>query len=294
MSAHLHAVFCISPCSISAHVRFSSLLLECLEEVLKGFECVYASPQTLDIVFNPIAELELLAISYKDGDVTTCNPWTQEQTNTHHLLISLSVLAAPLDGRVLGGAAEDGGVYLFLFLTLQPIYQIVRPDDQLRIHALTFSADNARFFDMRRQSCNVWESFVLVPKDGLDDSSSEPLGEEIILPEATASHVHVFQWGEAITALEPAEDRFLLAGRQDDTIDISEFSTGTVVEKLRVHDAFTEIQSLEWNAGKSTLLCVDTTRRHVVTRIRSMGKGSGAQATCLLDRRDSGCALQAI
>ncbi|KAF6832531.1 hypothetical protein CMUS01_06897 [Colletotrichum musicola] len=260
----------------------------------EGFERVYASPQTLDMVFNPIAELELLAISYKDGDVITCNPWTQEQTNTHHLPISLSVLATTSDGRVLGGAAEDGAIYLFLFETLQPIYQIGRPDDQLRIHGLTFSADNARFFDIRGQSCNVWEPFVLVPKEGLDDSSSEPFSEEIILPEATAPHAHVFQWGEAITALEPVEDKFLLVGRQDGTIDISELSTGNILEKLRIHDAFTEIQSLGWNAGKSTLLSVDTTGRHIVTRIRSMGKGSGAQTTCLFDRRDSGGALQAI
>ncbi|KAK1634044.1 hypothetical protein BDP81DRAFT_451981 [Colletotrichum phormii] len=260
----------------------------------EGFEHVYATPQTLDMVFNPIAELELLAISYKDGDIVTCNPWTQEQTNKYHLPTSLSVLSTTSDGRILAGAAEDGGIYLFLFETLQPIYQIERPDDQLRIYNIVFSTDNLRFFDIRGQSCNVWEPFILVPKDGSDDSSSEPFSEEIPLPETTASHAHVFQWGEAITAIEPADDRFLLVGRQDGTIDVSELSTGDVVEKLRIHDAFTEIKSLDWNADNSTLLSVDTTGRHILTKIASLGRASRARTTRLLDRRNDGNIFQVI
>ncbi|KAK0372897.1 hypothetical protein CLIM01_09749 [Colletotrichum limetticola] len=260
----------------------------------EGFEHVYATPQTLDMVFNPIAELELLAVSYKDGDVVTCNPWTQEQTNKYHLPTSLSVLSATSDGRILAGAAEDGGIYLFLFETLQPIYQIERPDDQLRIYDIAFSTDNLRFFDIRGQSCNVWEPFILVPKDGSDDSSSEPFSEEIPLPEATASHAHVFQWGEAITAIEPADDRFLLIGRQDGTIDVSELNTGDVVEKLRIHDAFTEIKSLDWNVDNSTLLSVDTTGRHILTKIASLGRASRARTTCLIDRRSDGNISQVV
>ncbi|KXH26488.1 hypothetical protein CSAL01_05411 [Colletotrichum salicis] len=180
----------------------------------EGFEHVYATPQTLDMVFNPIAELELLAISYKDGDIVACNPWTQEQTNKYHLPTSLSVLSATSDGRILAGAAEDGGIYLFLFETLQPIYQIERPDDQLRIYNI---------------------------------------------------------WGEAITAIEPADDRFLLVGRQDGTID-----------------------SLDWNADNSTLLSVDTTGRHILTKIASLGRASRTRTTRLLDRRNDGNISQVI
>ncbi|KZL79517.1 hypothetical protein CI238_05843 [Colletotrichum incanum] len=260
----------------------------------EGFEHVYATPQTLDMIFNPISELELFAISYKDGDVVTCNPWTQDQTNRYHLQASLGVLAVTSDGRVLAGAAEDGGIYLFLFETLQPLYQIGRPDDQLRIHDLAFSADNLRFFDIRGQCCNVWEPFVLVPKDSSDDVSSEPFSEEVILPEATASHAHVFQWGEAITAIEPADDKFVLVGRQDGTVDVSKLDTGEVIEKLRLHGSFSEIYSLEWNAEKSTLLSVDTTGRYILTQLKSMGKGAEARAARLLDRREYGGIIQAI
>lgn len=40
----------------------------------EGFEKVHATPQTLDMLFNPVAELELLATVYKDGGIVTCNP----------------------------------------------------------------------------------------------------------------------------------------------------------------------------------------------------------------------------
>lgn len=99
---------------------------------------VYATSQVIDMVFNPIVEAELLAISYKDGDLVTCNPWTQDQANKYHLQTLLSVLSTTSDGRVLAGAGEDGGIYLFLFATLQPIYHIRLPGDQLRNQNIAF------------------------------------------------------------------------------------------------------------------------------------------------------------
>jgi len=261
----------------------------------EGFENVYASPQSLDMVFNPVSELELFAVAYKDGDIVTCNPWTLEQTNKYHLQVSLFVMAATTDGRVLAGAAEDGGIYLFLFETLQPLYQIDRPDDQIRIHDIVFSADNLRFFDIRGQCCNIWEPFILVPKDGVDDSSSEPYSEEIILPESPASHAHVFQWGEAITTIELAgHSDILLVGRQDGTIDIYEPSTGEIIDKLQLHGSFVEIEHIDWNDEKSYLLSVDTTGRYIVTRLSSIGKSNNVQTSCVLDHRGRGSVSQAM
>ncbi|KAK1719404.1 quinon protein alcohol dehydrogenase-like superfamily [Colletotrichum acutatum] len=255
----------------------------------------YATSQVLDMVFNPIAEVELLAISYMDGDVVTCNPWTQDQANKYHLQTLLSVLSTSSDGRVLAGAAEDGGIYLFLFETLQPIYHIRLPGDQLRIQDIAFSADNLRFFDIRGQCCNVWEPIVLLAKDGYDDNPLETScsSEEIPLPEIKASRSHVYQWGESITAIEPANN-MLLVGRQDGTIDVSDLNTGEIVEKLRIHDAFAEIKSLDWNEDTCTLLSIDTTWRHIVTRVTSMGRGPGAQVTYLLNRRGDSDTSQII
>ncbi|KAI3528266.1 hypothetical protein CABS03_05843 [Colletotrichum abscissum] len=260
-----------------------------------NFNYVYATSQVLDMVFNPIAEVELLAISYMDGDVVTCNPWTQDQANKYHLQTLLSALSTSSDGRVLVGAAEDGGIYLFLFETLQPIYHIQLPGDQLRIKDIAFSADNLRFYDIRGQCCNVWEPIILLSKEEYDDDFLEIScsREEVSLPEIKASRSHVYQWGESITAIEPAND-MLLVGRQDGTIDVSDLTTGEMVEKLRIHDAFAEIKSLDWNEDTCTLLSIDTTWRHIVTRVTSLGSGPGAQLTCLLNRRGDSDTSQII
>ncbi|CAI4213378.1 unnamed protein product [Parascedosporium putredinis] len=262
----------------------------------EGFEDVYASPQTLDMIFNPVPELELLAITYKDGDIVTCNPWTLEQVNKCHLQVYLIALAATSDGRVLAGATDDGGIYLFLFETLQPIYQIGRSDNNLRIHDMVFSADNLRFFDIRGQCCTVWEPFILVPKDESDDNSSEAQSEEVITLESPVSRAHVFEWGRAITVIEhAASGNFVMVGRQDGTIDICEVSTGAVLDKLKLHDSFTEIEHIDWDDETRSLLSVDTTGRYILTRLSVVGQGSTkVQTSCLLDCREPASIRQAL
>lgn len=254
----------------------------------EGCEDVHSSVQVIDMIFNPIPELELLAITYKDGDIVTCNPWTLETENLFEAQAILDCLAATSDGRILAGAAEGGGIYLFLFETLQPIYQIARSDNQLLINDLAFSTDNLRFFDIRGHSCNVWEPHVLIPRGGGDDSSSEPYREEVFIPETPASHAPVFQWGEAITVIETTSNgKALFFGRQDGTIDMCEVSTGETVEKLRLHDPFAEIHHLEWNDAKPYMLSLEIAGRHMINRFSAFGKNrSKAQVPTLLDRRE--------
>ncbi|KAJ5178230.1 uncharacterized protein N7500_000929 [Penicillium coprophilum] len=260
-----------------------------------GFEDVYVMPQTLDMIFNPVPELELFAVTYMDGDIVTCNPWTLEQKNKFHLQGMLVALAATTDGRVLAGATEDGGIYLFLFETLQPVYQISRPIDQLQVHGISFSADNLRLFDIRGQCCNIWEPPVLVRRDELDDTPSESHSEVVSLPRPPASHPHVFQWGEAITAIEDSTNgSFLFAGRQDGSIDIRESNSGDLIDKLMLHDTFAEVEFIDWNEKNSCMLSVDITGRCVVTRLPSIRKGTRVQSTCLLDHREWASVRQAF
>lgn len=83
-----------------------------------GYEGVYSSPPALDLAFNPVPALDLVAISYSDGEVVLCNPWTLQQTGKRHLSYSLVLLASTSDGRILSGGAEDGAIHLLGFETL--------------------------------------------------------------------------------------------------------------------------------------------------------------------------------
>lgn len=262
-------------------------VMECIGNFEKeGCEDGYWNAPVIDMVFNPMSELELLAITYKDGEIVTCNPWTLDTENVFKADVLLESLAATSDGRVLAGAAEDGRIYLFLFETLQPIYQIARPDSQLRINNLAFSKDNLRLFDIRGHSCNVWEPQVLIPRDGGDDTSSEPHSEEIFIPEAPASNAHSFQWGKGITAVDSTTDgRVLFVGRRDGSIDICEVDSGEAIDKIRL--SFAKIRLLEWNESKSCLLSLDMAGRYMVNRLTSFSKkGTKAEVTTLLDGRE--------
>lgn len=260
----------------------------------EGCENIYCTPPPLDMIFNPVAELELLAISYTDNDIVTCNPWTLEQVNKCTLQAAyLHTLAASSDGRVLAGGAGDGRIYLFSFGTLQLLYQIERLDEHLRIHDIVFSADDLRIFDIRGRACNTWAPSILARKGESVDGFSESHHDKIVSPEPPTSLAHAFRWGEAITAIEhTAQGTFLFVGRQDGTIDICEPNTGGVVEKLKLHNSFTEIQHMDWNEEQKYLLSVDNTGRHIVTRLSLAGKDTKSHSSRLLDHQERGSVRQ--
>ncbi|KAH6631000.1 hypothetical protein B0J18DRAFT_117751 [Chaetomium sp. MPI-SDFR-AT-0129] len=256
-----------------------------------GYEGVYSSPPTLDLEFNPISELDLLAISYSDGDVVLCNPWTLEQTEKCHLPYSLVLLASTSDGRVLAGGAEDGVIHLLLFETLQPLYRIQPPDERSRLCGITFSGNSLRFFEIRGRSCNVWEPLVLVPKNRSDDSSSEPQNEEVPPQKLSSSFAHAFQWRQAITIIQKTERGIFFAGRQDGTVDICDGSSGEIVKKLRLHGAFARIKKLDWNDAHNVLLSLDANNRCIVSRL-SFDKEP--QAMAILNYREQDIVRQAL
>lgn len=270
--------------------------MECIGNYeTEGTEGVYCTPPSMSMVFNPLLELKLLAISYKNGDLVTCNPWTLETESVYSADALLDSLTATSDGRILAGAAEDASIYLFLFETLQPIYRIPKPDGQFRVNGLAFSADNLRLFDIRYESCNVWEPQALVPRDGADDTSLHTYNE-VLVPAALSAGAHAFQWEEGITVIETAlESKVLFVGRKDGTIDICEASTGEAVEKLRLHHYSADIHHLEWNELESCLLSLDRHGRYRVSRLSSFGKkGTKAEVVMLLDGRDPHIVRQAF
>ena len=271
--------------------------MECIGKYEKeDTEGIYCTPPSMSMAFNPIPELELLAISYSDGDLVTCNPWTLETEKIFSADALLDSLTATSDGRVLAGAAEDASVYLFLFETLQPIYRIPKPDSQFRVNGLAFSADNLRLFDIRHESCNVWEPEALVPSDDADDTFSHVYREETLLPGPLFSGAHAFQWEKGITVIETAlNGKILFVGRKDGTVDICEASTGDVVEKLQLHHSSADIRHLTWSQSASCLLSLDGHGRYKINRLSVFGKrGTKAEITTLLDDSPHDIVRQAL
>lgn len=249
-------------------------VMECIGKYEKeGTVGVYCTPPSMSMVFNPIPELELLAISYSDGDIVTCNPWTLEMENLYSADALLDSLTTTSDGRILAGAAEDASIYLFLFETLQPIYRIPKPDSQFRVNGLSFSTDNLRLFDIRHESCNVWEPQALVPSEDTNHILPHISNEEKPGPGELSSGAHAFQWEEGITVIETAFDgKLLFVGRKDGTVDICDAGTGDALEKLQLHHKSVDIRHLAWSESTSCLLSLDGHGRYKISKLSSFGK----------------------
>jgi hypothetical protein len=82
--------------------RNSSVALWDLEYVSKignfmpeGFEDAYSSPETCDMIFNPVLNIGLLAVSYMNGDIVVVSPETLQQECKYHNSRSLIVSPHP-------------------------------------------------------------------------------------------------------------------------------------------------------------------------------------------------------
>ncbi|KAK0705607.1 hypothetical protein B0H67DRAFT_497495 [Lasiosphaeris hirsuta] len=225
----------------------------------EGSEGVRISPETRDMVFNPVPKLNLLAISYGDGNLVVCDPWTLDQKGKYELGLGvlIDVLAATSDGRILAGGDGYGRIHLFLFESLTRIHQIERPYESLRIHSIAFATDNLRFVDSRGSYCNVWEPLVLLPGEALDEGSAE----QYAVVQKPLEEIGGLKWSEDIsTLIQTTDEAYVFAGRKDrrglGIVEVYEVSAGISIAKLPLDGPYHDFRYLAWNDEKSLLLVV--------------------------------------
>ena len=109
------------------------------------------------LVFNPSPALELLIVSYLDGDLVLLDPFNDETLQT--VRANCPKLAASPDGRLVAGAAGAGTIDIYGFESLNLMYRI--KSSNLYVKQLDFSKDGLHFVDIRGSQCNVWEPAAL-------------------------------------------------------------------------------------------------------------------------------------
>ncbi|RYP92352.1 hypothetical protein DL770_001554 [Monosporascus sp. CRB-9-2] len=257
----------------------------------EGCEDVYNSPQVMDMVFNPVPQLDLMAVAYKDGDLITCDPWTLEQHSVYGILVH--VLAASPDGRTLATGDANGIVHLLAFETLRLIYRVAAIDDC--VINIVFASNNLRFFDIRGSCCNVWEPSALIRREGSDDASSEPQSEEVAPTVPAMVATRLFEEDEAITVIEhPPDADFLFCGRENGSITVHELSTGRVTTQFRFHARMVGIRDIKWNPRLATLVSTDSSSRCVATRLAPVPGGEWQQAQRVFDHRAGETIIQVL
>jgi WD40 repeat protein len=240
-----------------------------------GTRGIYQQVQVQDMVFNPIPDLDLLAIAYDGVGIAICDPWSQEQHDLRS--IEARVMVSSPDGRTLVAGDQNGIIHILAFETsLKALYRISAFNTMLQ--CIAFSPDNLRIYEVRDNFCNVWEPPALVRRDTFDDNSSESLSNDVsssstAVPEMIARPV---SHDDHITCVAFAEDsKHIFCGRKNGGLSIYDASKGTRLHDFRLypHTAYA-IKHLEWHGKRSVLVAVNTISHCIAVHVSVTPRGA--------------------
>lgn len=278
----------------SSHLTLFSLDSEdCLEKICRfekeGCEALSLPPQVLDVTFNPAVELDLMAVSYQDGDIVTIqiDRWNTQQRNVYNLYAG--VLASSPDGRTLAAGDNEGGISLFAFETLRLMHRIAVLEEI--VTKIIFASNSLRFYDIRGESCNIWEPSVLIRKNSVDDTSSEFEEPPVSAPDVFVTRP--FDDTKAITVIVQAGDvHFVFCGREDGSVTIHDLDNGNKVLELQIHSV--DISHLGWHPRVKILLSSDISGRCIATHLSAPPTDKWGRLGQLFDHRATAAVLQAM
>ncbi|KAK8121699.1 NACHT and WD domain protein [Apiospora sp. TS-2023a] len=266
----------ILSCSISPDLRVLAmayrgrpLQLWSLEnDVLLG-ACEKEALSISEALFNPNPEVEMVAVTYQDGELTLFDIWSQYELAS--VAGEAYTMVCTPDGRTLATGDMVGTIKLWDFETLSLLYCIRSPDYEVK--SLAFSGDGLRLFDIRDQKTKVWEPAALVRKSINDDSSiSDSLaGHE---PVTVGSYAEIIE----ITVMLVASDT-ILVGKDDGTISTYDGSTGDICNVIYSHKRHVLPTRMSWNQSCSLLATADASSVVQVWRLSgSTSKGNTLEA----------------
>ncbi|KAL8952405.1 MAG: hypothetical protein Q9222_001682 [Ikaeria aurantiellina] len=229
---------------------------------------VYPGPLLVAMVFNPNPDMNLAAASYQDGDLVVFDPWNQRQhaiseANAH-------VLAASPDGATLATGDSNGTIQVFDFETLRLLYRSCASD--LDVRAIVFASNNVRFFDIRRDHCNVWEPSAIIRQTDSGDGSSEYCSEGI-MPDVETSEARPWGDDETMTAMVSDGSDLLFCGKENGSVVVYDTKNGQQLQELYTHTTQTAIIILTWNLEGNILVSADRSSRFQVRKLSRLASG---------------------
>ncbi|KAL5348092.1 hypothetical protein ACLOAV_006572 [Pseudogymnoascus australis] len=200
------------------------------------------------ILWQPHTE-EILGL-YQGGHVFKWHPYDNTQ---QELKVEASIIACNPEGTLFVTGDHVGTIKLFQYEDFNMIYRLSFDGS---IRDLAFSPDSKRLFDIRGQSCNVWEPNALIRLDETDESTSE-IGSEV--GSAPISEVDA-DTQDPITALAVySGGHYHAVGNDSGVIKIigtdpkTKDATGAV--ELSTSQSMMSVTDLNWSQGGSHLAC---------------------------------------
>lgn len=225
------------------------------------------------LVMNPNSALELLAISYLDGDLMVLNPF--EDRCIKQFRANCSELASSPDGKLLAGAAGAGVINIYDFETLELLHTV--RSNNLFIRQLAFSKDNLHLVDVRGSQCNVWE-LVALHKGMLEPLSHGHHNPADVVPSDSSTKI------TAMT-LHPLQD-YILCGRSDGVVLMC--PTKHAATHTEVYRHKSSVRAVDWMPTLDAIISIDASNSLVVRQITLGGcEGLTLGAELLHGRLDS-------
>jgi WD40 repeat protein/pimeloyl-ACP methyl ester carboxylesterase len=207
------------------------------------------------LVFNPNQDIEILAVSYLDGDLVIMDPFD------NHELVKIRAqcptIAASPNGRFLAGAPGGGVLHIYEFDTLKLLYRVQA--DNFYIKQISFSQDSLRLVDIRGSQCHVWEPTALWSAT-LGDDSSEDSSRSVVSVVVSNARAKV----TAISVLPACSVAFV--GKSDGSVSLYDLKTGSSVRELHKHKS--PVRILEWSVNGSILASVDISNSIITHKLR--------------------------
>lgn len=215
------------------------------------------------LVLNANPGLELLAISYLDGDLVIMDPFSDLEIES--VRAECHTLAGSPDGRFLAGAAGNGTIKIYEFETLKPVYSIRAAN--FFIKQIAFSQTSLQLIDIRGAQSNVWEPAALVRNSTTDDSSE---GTLMSVSEADARPSQPRVESLAINHKDDA----IFCGKADGTISVYSLKDGRLAKDL--YKQKLQIRALIWWQNQNIVLSIDASNAIVATKVSKSSDGKWA------------------
>lgn len=235
------------------------------------------------LAFNPNIEIDVLVVSYGDGELTVFN---QTSTDLRHSIpnVFAQALECSPDGSMLVTGSSRGIIRMFEFGgsegdRLSLIYRINAHNDAVR--SIAFSSDGLHFADIRGSHCHLWEPAVLTQDDVGDGSQSEFSQGSTFVSESR-DPAESSQEASITAVCSDDTGRYAFCGKLDGTVTMFETQNATQRHVLHRHALNVRITSIAYHDPQSLLMTADESGRVVIYRL-SLEKDFGDIASIVSD-----------
>lgn len=220
------------------------------------------------MTFNPSPEINVVVVSYGDGELVLFDLWSTELCHQIHDVYANSLACSP-NGRTLITGSSSGIVQIFEFggaeghdLTL--IYQV--NTYEAGIHAMAFDSDSRRFADIQTSQCRVWEPGVLVC-NGLGEGSQSELSNAVPLsPKALEFSAPNKETVITAVCYHPAGD-IIFCGKEDGSVISFDTHKATQDRVLYRHARHVRISCISYSVKRDLIVSADDIGRILIKTV---------------------------